>query len=104
MNQESSMNKSPEEFGEISPAMFWIGKVLSLIVIAALLAAGIFIAVYFLKNRPTAERRRPPARSTLVEVSPILRTDEVARIGVLGTVVPARSVQLSAQVGGNIIE
>ena len=71
--------------------------------IVILLVAGA-IAAYWLTNRPKAQRKPPESQATLVEVSSVAHKTHQVMVRAMGTVVPARSIQLTSRVGGEIVE
>jgi multidrug efflux pump subunit AcrA (membrane-fusion protein) len=72
------------------------------IVLGALAGAGV-LSAYWLTNRPKATRRPPQKQAVLVEVREVESTSEDVVIDAMGTVVPAREVELAPQVGGEIV-
>ena len=74
-----------------------------LIVLVVLGGAGV-ISLYWLSNRPQVERRPPETEASLVEVRPVRVQTETVVVEAMGTVVPARSIQLAARVSGQVVE
>lgn len=75
-----------------------------LLCVAILCAAGIGIVVIY-NTEPTATRETATRESAmLVDVVPVERGDHHPRIVATGTVTPAREIQLSPRVSGEIIE
>ncbi|MFO7820986.1 MAG: efflux RND transporter periplasmic adaptor subunit [Lentisphaeria bacterium] len=68
------------------------------------LAACIGVAVFWLRNRPKAERRKPPVRASLVTVKKITPRRHQVIVEAMGTVVPALEIDLAARVAGRIVE
>jgi RND family efflux transporter MFP subunit len=82
------------------------GTVFGVLLPLVLIAAGGVGALYLLRTPPQAERSKNTARqqqARLVEVQEHWETDRVVEVEVMGTVKPARSVALQAQVGGRVI-
>ena len=77
-----------------------IAGLLSLTAIVA--AAG--IGYYWMTHKPKAQRRPPVPEAALVEVALLEATTHRVVIAAMGTVVPAREVQLASRVGGEIVE
>ena len=71
--------------------------------IVAILGGAIGVAAYWLTRRPQAMRRRPQTHAALVEIQRVQPVEEVVVVQAMGTVVPARSVELASRVGGQIV-
>lgn len=67
------------------------------------LAAGVLIALLLLNTSPKARQAPPPPSSALVAVAPVAFGSETIEIEAMGTVVPARVIDLHPQVEGAII-
>ena len=65
---------------------------------------GIVIAVSLVKTGPKASRKPPVKQARLVEVTPLSMGTVTTEIEAMGTVVPARKVELHPQVSGEIIK
>ena len=65
---------------------------------------GIVIAVSLVKTGPKASRKPPVKQARLVEVTPLSMGTVTTEIEAMGTVVPARKVDLHPQVSGEIIK
>ncbi len=74
----------------------------SLLLATVAVAASVAVAAYWMLNRPKAERRPPRSGAVPVEVMEVTASAHRADIEAMGTVVPARDVALSAEVGGRI--
>jgi len=68
-----------------------------------MVAVGGGVSVYWLTHRPTAQRRAPRQEARLVEVSRVQSGTQTVVVDAMGTVVPARTVQLASQVGGRVV-
>jgi len=68
------------------------------------LGIGGAVSFYWLTHRPKAKRHKPKAEAKLVEVSSAAMADEPVTVKLMGTVVPAKTVALASQVGGEIVE
>lgn len=66
------------------------------------LAAGALIALGLIRSAPQAQRAQPVRLARLVEVQAVARQSERVRIQAMGTVKPARVVQLQPRVAGQI--
>lgn len=67
------------------------------------LLAGAVTAVALMQSGPSAKREPPPRQARLVETRPLVIGSARTRIDAMGTVMPAESVTLQPQVGGEII-
>jgi RND family efflux transporter MFP subunit len=67
------------------------------------LLAGAVAAVVLMQSGPSAKREPPPRQARLVEVQPVVIGSARTRVDAMGTVVPAESVTLQPQVGGEIV-
>lgn len=75
-------------------------------VVAPLLVLGCFVGlgVWLVKTKPDAGRRQPPAQAAVVDVMKASTTNRAIIVEAMGEVIPARSVDLKAEVSGRIIE
>jgi RND family efflux transporter MFP subunit len=72
---------------------------------AAILGGAIFGAWWFVKNKPTAKRRRQGASLTpVVEAVEVKRGTSRIVVSAMGTVIPARMVTLKPRVGGEVVK
>ncbi len=67
------------------------------------LLAGVLAAMALMQSGPSAKREPPPRQARLVETRPVVIGSALTRIDAMGTVVPAESVTLQPQVGGEIV-
>ncbi len=82
----------------------WLGRLVRLVLMVGALAAGAGAAFYWVAHRPQARRMPPPVEARLVEVRPVRREARGVTVRTMGTVVPARSIELASEVGGRIVE
>ena len=75
-----------------------------LVLVAALLVGGTLLAGYLIATGPEAKKKRPPARAHLVDVAAVAFGPQPTVVHVMGTVCPARSVELHPRVNGEIVE
>lgn len=68
------------------------------------LAAGVLVAARFLDTAPVAKQRPPDRRPALVEVEPVRVSPERVVVEGMGTVTPARSVEVHPRVSGEVLE
>ena len=87
-----------------SGAMKKLSLIVRILLLVIVVGGGATLAWYWLANRPPAKRRRPKPRIALVEAVAVRRTSEPVVIRAMGTVVPARSIQLTSRVSGEIIK
>lgn len=76
-------------------------RILALLVIVAVTASICFL---LLRTGPKAMRRPPAPMQANVKVSTLERSQEQIIVHAMGSVIPQRSISLSAQVSGEIIE
>ena len=82
----------------------WLSRIVRLMLGLLILAAGGGVSFYWLAHRPGVERRTPESEATLVETLRLRRSGHRVTVHAMGTVVPARSVQLASRVSGEITE
>lgn len=79
-------------------------KLFKIILPVAVLAGGIFVALWYVENPPTVERRpAPPPMALPVETAVAERGDYTVMVEAMGQVIPSTSAQIRPQVGGEII-
>lgn len=78
--------------------------VVTLTIAVPIVFVGIAAAVIFVKTRPEAERRKPPRMTPVVECVALEQGTQEVVLDVMGTVMPAESIALKAQVSGEIVE
>ena len=77
----------------------WFGVLAPVIV----LLAGVVAAMVLMQSGPSAKREPPPRQARLVETQPVVIGSALTRIDAMGTVMPAESVTLQPQVGGEVV-
>ncbi len=82
----------------------WGGRFVRLVIILAVLAGAGAVSIYWMRNRPKPDRRRPARQAVLVEVSPVHVATRTLTVEAMGTVVPARELALAPRVGGRIVD
>lgn len=82
----------------------FFGKLTRAVLPIMIIALGICCGVYLIKTRPVAEKRRPEPQVTRVDVMAAVKGVNKVIIPAMGTIQPARQVDLSAQVSGKIID
>jgi multidrug efflux pump subunit AcrA (membrane-fusion protein) len=98
---DESFDEDVAEEPERDSAAGTIVRTLAVLLVVAVTAA---ISVYWMMNRPKANRRPPKPRSVRVTVKAVSPQAETVVVSAMGTVVPAREIQLAARVGGEIID
>lgn len=79
-------------------------KLFKIILPVAVIAGGIFVALWYVENPPTVERRpAPPPMALPVETSVAEQGDYTVTIEAMGQVIPSTNAQIRPQVGGEII-
>ena len=68
----------------------------------AILLVGLGILVLLVKTKPKAKKKPPMQLATLVEVTPVKRSQHPVVVKAHGTVKPARQVVLSTEVSGRV--
>ena len=68
-----------------------------------ILAGGGTASYYWLTNRPKALRRPPKPKAFLVEVVRVHPGAEQVVVSAMGTVIPAKGVELAPRVGGEVV-
>jgi len=87
-----------------SPVLRWLGHFLRVLLLLAVLAAGGGVSFYWLTHRPKAHRRPPRPQATLVEVRAVSPGTHTVVVRPLGTVIPAKTIQLASQVSGRVVD
>ncbi len=79
-----------------------LGRIFRTLIVSLILSAGAFTAYSLLKTGPTAKRTPAVRRARLVETIPVLFSTHQITIEGMGTVQPAREIDLFPQVSGEI--
>ncbi|MFH1214987.1 MAG: efflux RND transporter periplasmic adaptor subunit [Pseudomonadota bacterium] len=74
-----------------------------IIIIFLILACASGVAVYWLKNRPRAERKIPEYRPALVRTIELRPADHQTTVHAMGTVIPSQSIDLAARIAGDVV-
>ena len=80
----------------------WISAIFRFLLTIAIMLGGGAISAHWLSNRPKASRQKPETIATLVDIEQLAPSDEQTIIHAKGRVVPARNIQLSSRVSGEI--
>ncbi len=81
----------------------YVGWLIKLVLILAVLAAGVAAAAYFMATKPVVQKKRPQLANVYVEG--ILAEKKTVRAAVsgMGTVVPSQQITLRSLVGGTVL-
>ena len=82
----------------------WLGYTIRILLTALILAIGGLVSYYWITHRPTAQRRSPQAQARLVEAIGVESATHKVVIQAMGTVTPARSIQLASRVAGRVVD
>ncbi|MCD4656920.1 MAG: hypothetical protein K8S87_05190, partial [Planctomycetes bacterium] len=78
-----------------------IGKFLPIVIF---LGGGLAIANNYMTNKMHVMPAKQQKKDTLVSVTKLKASDEIIEINALGTVIPAKSITITPELGGKIIE
>lgn len=96
---QSPDSSAPSGRQRLTRGILFLRIVLPLLVIAA----GVAASLWLLNTGPEAKPRQRPKNAALVTVQTVEIGSRKVEIAVMGTVRPARQVQLTPQVGGEIV-
>lgn len=82
----------------------WLGRLFRLALLVTILGVSGAVSWHWMSNPPTTERRPPEAHATLVEVTPVDPAPARVVVRAMGTVVPAREIQVAARIAGQVRE
>ncbi|MDL1968164.1 MAG: efflux RND transporter periplasmic adaptor subunit [Deltaproteobacteria bacterium] len=79
-------------------------RILKIVLPVIIIIAGI-AAAFYLKNTGPKSKRQPPVKlAPVVQVKPLFPANHIVILNAMGTVVPAREVELKPRVTGEIID
>ena len=79
-------------------------RILKIVLPAIIIIAGV-AAAFYLKNTGPESKRRPPVKLVpIVQVKPLFPANHIVVLNAMGTVVPARKVDLRPRVTGEVID
>ena len=82
----------------------WITLIFKIALPVAVIITGIAAASYLKKTGPTSERRPPVRLAPVVQVKELFPGNHFAMIHAMGTIIPARNLELKSRVSGEIID
>lgn len=85
-----------------SPPPSWLSRVARFSLILLIIGLGVGVSKYWLANKPKAQRRKPPVRAALVDAVEVQPENHRVIISAMGTVTPARTIQLTSRVSGEV--
>ncbi len=94
--KQSGMIKGKED---IPTRPLW-QRLLAVGLIIIIFVIGISIAKYLINNKPQTKKRAPKKTVTVVQTIPLARSDSFIKVSGVGTVTPAKTINLQAQVSG----
>jgi len=103
-NNKQSTNQTVQKQTAESTGPTLLGRAIRALLVLGVIAAGFGVSIYWITHRPKTRRQPPPAKATLVDVIEVARQTHKVVVHGMGTVVPTREIQLSSQVGGQIID
>lgn len=79
-------------------------KFLKFLLVIGVIGIGVAALVFLMQMKPEPERKKPPDPSTVVRVTRAESASEPITIRAMGTVIPARKVEVFPEVGGRIVK
>jgi len=79
-------------------------RILKIVLPAIIIVAGV-AAAFYLKNTGPKSKKQPPVKlAPFVQVKPLFPANHIVILNAMGTVVPAREVELKSRVTGEVID
>jgi RND family efflux transporter MFP subunit len=100
--QEKEQEKFIEKQPKFSPR--WTTLVFKVLLPIIIILTGITAASYLKKTGPTSERRPPVTLAPVVQLKELWPGNHLVLINAMGTIIPARNVELKSRVSGEIID
>jgi RND family efflux transporter MFP subunit len=100
--QERYQKKTVKDHPNISSR--WRSLIIKVLLPIFIIFMGIAASSYLKKTGPTSERRPPVALAPVVEVKELFPGNHLTMINVMGTIIPARNIELRSRVAGEIID
>lgn len=79
-------------------------RILKIVLPVIIIVLGIATAFYLEKTGPKSKRQPPVKLAPLVRVKPLFPANHIVMLNAMGTVVPAREVELKSRVTGEVID
>ncbi|MBL7214915.1 MAG: HlyD family efflux transporter periplasmic adaptor subunit [Phycisphaerae bacterium] len=105
MNSENvpENNNASDAYSPRALKQGWLRIVVTWIIPAVIVIGALAFAKHQIDTRPKAERQKPPQQARLVTVQTAQQTNHQTVVSAMGTVVPAKQITLSPEVGGRIV-
>jgi len=105
MPEMDRMARPPQERDAVqrSAGARFLRRLLPVVFALAVLAAAGLVSAYWLSHKPKARRRRPARQAAVVEVLPVRVGTHQVVVPAMGTVVPARRIELASRVAGKVV-
>ncbi len=100
--QKNDPEKNIEDQPKVSSG--WLTIIFKVLLPVFIILTGIAAASYLKKTGPTSERRPPVTLAPVVQVKELFPGNHLAMINAMGTIIPARNVELKSRVSGEIID
>ena len=102
MDTENNVNQ-PQQSTDVSKLARWtLRKIIRFIIPIIIVAVAIFFFKHQMDTRPKAKWSQPPKQAKLVKVEPVQRINATITIYAMGTVVPAKEIELNPEITGVI--
>jgi RND family efflux transporter MFP subunit len=79
-------------------------RILKMVLPAIIIFVGIAAASYLKNTGPKTKRQSPAKLAPIVQIKPLLPANHIVILNAMGTVVPAREIDLESQVTGEVID
>ncbi|MCU0614122.1 MAG: efflux RND transporter periplasmic adaptor subunit [Desulfobacterales bacterium] len=99
--QKNDPEKNIEDQPKVSSG--WLTIIFKVLLPVVIILTGIAAASYLKKTGPTSERRPPVTLAPVVQVKELFPGNHLAMINAMGTIIPARNVELKSRVSGEIV-
>jgi RND family efflux transporter MFP subunit len=82
----------------------WVTLIFKVLLPVIIILTGIAAASYLKKTAPKSQRRPPVTLAPVVQVKELFPGNHLSMINAMGTIIPARNVELKSRVSGEIID
>jgi len=100
--QENDQRKNIGDKPKVSSG--WVTLIFKVLLPIIIILTGIAAASYLKKTGPKSQRRPPVTLAPVVQVKELFPGNHLAMINAMGTIIPARNVELKSRVAGEIID